>query len=109
MAAPPNHPPAPDWCAQAGSDVLLRVKAVPGASRDAIGDVLALPDGARLKVRVAAPPEDGKANAAVCRLVAATLGIPASRVTLENGPTSPEKTLRCTGTMADAVRTLLTA
>ena len=40
---------------QDGNDVLLLVKMVPGASRDEIAGVV----GDRLKVRVAAPPEDG--------------------------------------------------
>jgi len=50
---------------------LIAVKAVPGAARDEIAGLL----GERLKVRVAAPPEDGKANEAICRVLAAALGL----------------------------------
>ena len=49
-----------------GDDLVLRVKAVPGAKRDAIAGAL----GDRLKIRVAAPPEDGQANAAIRALLA---------------------------------------
>lgn len=72
---------------------LLRVKVVPGSRRDA----LAGPLGDRLKVRVAAPPEQGRANDAVCRLIARSLQIPGVRVALDAGATSPEKTLRLVG------------
>ena len=64
-----------------GDDVLIDVKAVPGASRHAIAGVV----GDRLKVRVAAPPEGGRANAAVCRLIARALGVKASSVSIDCG------------------------
>ena len=76
-----------------GDDVLIRIKAVPGASRDEIAGAV----GDRLKVRVSAAPEGGKANKAICRLVAAALGAKSRQVTIERGRTSPEKTLRVTG------------
>lgn len=94
-----------DWCTQAGPDVLLRVKVVPGASRDAIAGLL----GDRLKIRVAAPPEDGKANAAACRLIAKAIGVPPKSITVEVGQTNPEKTLRVQGAIAAAVRPRLVA
>jgi uncharacterized protein (TIGR00251 family) len=75
---------------QDGVDLLIAVRAVPGASRDEIAG----PIGDRLKVRVAAPPEDGRANRSVCAVVAAALGLRASAVTVESGLTSRDKTLR---------------
>lgn len=75
---------------QDGADVLLRVKAVPGASRDALRGRL----GERLKIAVTAPPEGGQANAAIIRLVAATLGVSARSIIIETGHSSPLKTLR---------------
>lgn len=72
---------------------LLTIKAVPNASRSEIvgwmGDVL--------KVRLKAPPVDGKANAELCRFLAATLGLPKSAVTLATGGSSREKRLRIEG------------
>ena len=79
--------------------ILLWVKAVPGASRDQIAGVL----GDRLKVRVAAPAEAGKANEAVCALIAAELGIKARDVRIHSGDSSPEKVVRIDGMTAASV------
>ncbi|MCC6683238.1 MAG: YggU family protein [Phycisphaeraceae bacterium] len=73
--------------------ILLHVKVVPGASRSSVAGVL----GDRLKLRVAAPPEDGKANAAVVDLLSAVLGVPARDIELIAGHSRPQKTLRITG------------
>ncbi len=84
---------------QQGDDVLLWVKAVPGASRNQIAGLL----GDRLKVRVSAPPEDGKANKAICKLLAKALGVKANQVSIESGATSPEKVLRVAGVTTDVL------
>ena len=80
--------------------VRLHIKAVPGASRDQIGGVL----GDRLKVRVAAPPEGGKANKAIRALIAKALGVRASDVEIVSGHASPEKTLLVRGVTLGAAR-----
>lgn len=59
--------------------------------------------GERLKVRVTAPPEGGKANKAICTLVAGAVGVKPRQVTVVAGHTSPEKTLRIEGTDEDAL------
>lgn len=71
----------------------LAVKAVPGASRDQIAGGLDHPSGRRLKVRVAAPPEGGKANKAIIALLARELGCRAADITVLHGGSGPEKTL----------------
>lgn len=81
------------WLRPVPAGVELRVKVVPGASRDGIAGTL----GDRLKVRVAAPPEAGKANRAVCALLAARLGVAERTVTVATGHSSPEKTLLVAG------------
>ena len=86
-----------------GEDVLIRVKAVPGASRDELAGTV----GNRLKVRVSAAPEGGKANKAICRVVAEALGVRPRQVTVERGRASPEKTLRVAGCDAAAVTAAL--
>lgn len=70
--------------------VTIRVKAVPGAKREQIAGVL----GDRLKIKVSAPPEGGKANAAICALIAKTLGVKAGAVSVVSGMTNPEKVVR---------------
>ena len=90
----PNQPPTPDgtpiWAASDGDTTLLRVKAVPGASRNAIVGTL----GDRLKVRVAAPPEDGKANQAILSLLATALDVDEARLAITQGHGTPLKTIR---------------
>ncbi len=68
----------------------IHVKVVPGASRDRIAGLL----GDDLKVQVSAPPEKGKANDAVARLLAKTIGVSVKNVTLVSGPSSPHKIFR---------------
>jgi uncharacterized protein YggU (UPF0235/DUF167 family) len=57
--------------------------------------------------RVTAPPDDGKANAAVCRLVASALGVPKSAVTVVRGHSARVKTLEVDGVDEQDVDRLL--
>ena len=93
----PSEPPA--WISASGDDVLLRIKAVPGASREGVAGPL----GDRLKIRVAAPPEGGKANRAIGALVARLLGVRPAAVTIEAGHGHAEKILRIAGRSRAAV------
>jgi uncharacterized protein (TIGR00251 family) len=69
--------------------VVLRVVVVPNArATQAVG----LHDGA-LRVRLAAPPIEGRANEAICNWVAAELGVPKRAVRLRRGTTSRAKQL----------------
>lgn len=79
-----------------GPGVVLHVKAVPGASRTEVVGWL----GDRLKIRVAAPPEGGKANRAICELVAERLGVSAAGVEIVSGALRAQKTLRIAGASA---------
>lgn len=80
--------------------VTIRVKAVPGAKRELIAGVL----GDRLKIKVSQAPEGGKANAAICALIAKSLGVKAGAVTVVSGHTNPEKIVRVAGVEAEHVR-----
>ena len=71
----------------------LKLKVVPGSSRDSIAGWL---DDA-LKIKVKAPPEAGKANAAVINLLAAELGVPAKNITIISGHGNPNKTVEILG------------
>ena len=53
--------------------------------------------GDALKIRLAAPPVDGKANEALVRFLADVLDLPKSAVTLKSGQTSRRKVLEVTG------------
>jgi len=78
-------------CIRASGDYLfLDIKAVPGASKSALGEIR---EG-RLKVRIAAAPEDGKANEELRSFFAKSLGLPKKKLVLEAGEKSRLKTLR---------------
>jgi uncharacterized protein (TIGR00251 family) len=92
-----------DILRQVGDAVELRVKVVPGASRDRIAGPL----GDALKVLVASAPEQGKANAAVAGLLAGALGLRPKDVRLVSGAASPRKVYRIAGRSAEQVRRAL--
>ena len=73
--------------------VRIRLKVVPGSRKEQIVGPL----GDRLKIKVSAPPEQGKANGAVCELLAEALGVDARRVTIVAGHSNPEKIARVEG------------
>ncbi len=99
----PSRPPAAATPSTPGDHTMLLVKVVPGARRDQIAGML----GERLKIRVSAPPEDGRANDAVCAVIAKALGIRERQVVIAGGRTHPEKTVRIEGMSEREVRTLL--
>jgi uncharacterized protein (TIGR00251 family) len=84
--------------------LLLPIKVVPNSSRTQIAGTL----GDALKLKVAQPPEAGRANRAVLELLAETLGIPQSQLAIVAGHTRPRKTVRITGLTAAEVERRLT-
>ncbi len=88
----------------ASGAVEFDVKVVPGASRSRVAGVL----GAALKVAIAAPPEGGKANAALCALLAEQLGLRSAQVAVIAGHTHPRKHVRVSGLSASELRRRLT-
>lgn len=87
----------------ADGTITLRVKVVPGSSRDRIVGAL----GDELKIAVSKPPEGGAANKAVLALLAKTLGISKSDVWLTSGQTNPHKQIAIRGIQAAAIRAKL--
>ena len=71
----------------------LRLRVTPGATRAGVVGRY----GQAWKVRVAAPPEGGRANDAVVRLLAETLSVPRDAVTLVSGQSSRDKIVELTG------------
>jgi len=71
----------------------LDVRVIPRAARDELAGVR---DG-RLLVRVTAPPLEGRANAAVCALLAKAAGVPKGAVSVVRGESSRDKRVRIDG------------
>lgn len=82
---------------------LLPVRVRPRSRRT---EVAGERDGA-VVIRVSAPPVEGRANAAVCRLVAERAGVPRGAVTVERGAGGRDKLLRVEGIEPDALRRAL--
>ncbi|MBL9187637.1 MAG: DUF167 domain-containing protein [Opitutaceae bacterium] len=71
----------------------LPIKAIPNAPRSAVVGWL----GDALKVKVHAPPVEGRANDELCEFLADTLGLPRRAVTVLRGDTSRQKLVRIAG------------
>jgi len=72
-----------------GDTIRLEIKAVPGASKT---EFAGIKDG-RLRIRLAAAPEDGKANAEMLNFLSRTLGCPKKDLRLPSGEKSRLKTV----------------
>ena len=79
------------------SGLRVRVRVSPKSSRDSVEGLEVTADGPALKIRVRALPEDGAANEAVARVIAAWLDVPFRSVTLATGGKSRVKTLEISG------------
>jgi uncharacterized protein (TIGR00251 family) len=88
---------APDCARAIEGGLRLRLKVQPKARHEGIAGLTADPDGAALKVSVGAPPEDGKANAAVIALLAEALGVAKSAISVVSGATNRRKLVEIRG------------
>ena len=86
-----------------GDDVLLAVRVTPRAPRS---EIVGVADG-RLRVKVAAVAESGRANRELCRLLARRLGIAPSRVTVRSGGASRQKLVQLAAVSVAAARSAL--
>ncbi|MBI4997692.1 MAG: YggU family protein [Rhodocyclales bacterium] len=87
------------WLRLSGDDVVLSLHIQPGAKKTEVAGL----HGEALKIRLHAPPVDGKANDALIAFLAERLGVPKARVVLEAGQTSRSKRVRVVGVAAEAV------
>ena len=76
-----------------GSDLVIDLRVQPRASHSRIEGL----HGARLRVRLKAPPVDGRANEALVGLLAETFAVPRARVRIEHGAASRDKRVRIVG------------
>lgn len=83
----------PIWFHPQGDDILLDVIVSPRATRTRIMGV----HDNRLKIQLAAPPADGKANDALVRFLAEVLQVARAQVEIVGGPASTRKTVRLAG------------
>jgi uncharacterized protein (TIGR00251 family) len=93
----------PNWLRASEGHITLTLHIQPGAKKT---EVVGL-HGDALKIRLAAPPVDGKANAALIGFVAERLGLAKSAVSLKSGQTSRRKVLEIIAAPVDAAQRLL--
>ena len=88
---------------QVDNDAVFQVKIVASSSRTAVAGRL---DG-MLKIKVAAPPEKGKANQAIIKFLAAELGVKKKQVVIASGLTSTIKQIRISDTTTSDIEKLI--
>lgn len=93
------------WLRESSQGCVIFVHAAPRASRDAIVGT----HGDALKVRLNAPPVDGKANDRLLKFLSEKLGVPGAAVSLLRGQSSREKQVIVSGLAAAEIRARLLA
>jgi len=83
---------APAWLQQRGDELILTLRIQPRASRDEVVGA----HGDALKVRITAPPVDGKANSHLCSYLAHLFKVPKSQVSLLSGESGRDKRVSIT-------------
>ena len=93
------------WLREQHEGVTLTLHIQPGAKKTEVAGL----HGDALKIRLAAPPVDGKANAALVEFVAERLKLPKSAVCLKSGQTSRHKRVLLAGLAASAIQSHIQA
>lgn len=94
----------PEWVRLSGRKTLVEVDVQPGSKQS--GVVGFEPWRGRLKVAVRSPPVDGAANAELVEIMAESLGVKSSRVSVEAGATNRRKTIAILGDHVDSLKAL---
>jgi len=81
------------WINQSDDGVIIAVHAVPRAAQDAVQGL----HGDTLKIRLHAPPVDGKANEALISFLSKRLNIPKNNITLKSGLNQRRKIISISG------------
>ena len=89
-----------DWLRSDGEDALLSLHIQPGAKKTEVAGL----HGTALKIRLAAPPVDGKANDCLIAYLSELLGVAKRRVELVSGASSRAKRVRIAGVDSESVR-----
>lgn len=85
-----TRPAMPSWAHWDGDDLLLQLRLQPRASSDGFAE----PHGDQIRLRVKAPPVDGKANAYLVALLSGLFGVAKRAVVVEKGRFSRLKRVR---------------
>jgi uncharacterized protein (TIGR00251 family) len=92
-----------EWLCECAGFSRLTLHIQPGASKTEVAGI----HGDALKIRLAAAPVDGQANAALIGFVADRLGLAKSAIRLKSGQTSRRKVLEVSAAPADTAQRLL--
>ena len=90
------------WLLADGDGVTLRLHIQPGAKKTEVAGL----HGEALKIRLAAPPVDGKANACLVAFLADRLGVARASIRLVSGDTSRAKRVRISGVGPALIKSL---
>lgn len=82
-----------EWYRRSGDVLTLTLHVQPGAKRTEVAGL----HGEALKIRLAAPPLEGRANEALLKYIAAAFGVPLRQVELKQGSQSRHKVVAVTG------------
>lgn len=85
--------------------ITFNVKVIPRAKRDEIVGA----EGDALKIRLNAPPVEGRANEALIKFLAELLNVPRARIEIVRGETSRHKVVRVRGVSIEKLQALLKA
>jgi uncharacterized protein (TIGR00251 family) len=85
----------PEWFRRDGDVVTLTLHVQPGAKRSEIAGL----HGTALKLRLAAPPIEGKANEALLRFLSGVFAVPLRNIELKQGAQSRHKVIRITASL----------
>ena len=86
-----------------GARIGFRVKIQPSAPRN---ELLGWNTAGELRIRVAAPPREGEANAGLVAFIAKSFGVARREIVVESGASSRSKVLSAPAALADALRAL---
>lgn len=98
-----HHNDKMSWITETKDGVVLKIHATPRASRSQVQGL----HGDALKIRLQAPPVDGKANEALLEFLSGTLGIPRRQFTLISGQTSRQKRVAVQGLSSERITKVL--
>ena len=91
------------WIREKDGSIIIDVLVSPKAQKN---QIVGIHDN-RLKVKVAAPPVDGKANAELISFLAEVIGIRTYQIEIESGHTNKKKTLKLTEVTKETVESII--